>query len=588
MYQSGGPNGGVFELPFSLKFLHLSKYHVHKVTHLHPAGIVSYAILRPPSPKATCASDQRSAPVLLQLHGAGLEADSYLVAHALDSLPDLCAWVLFPTGVTPWSADDWHTWGFVDVRAAISSIPDWIKATKWDGIGIDADKWLVSGHSNGGQGTTYTMTHWPDNVLGATPVSGYLSIPQYVPYAFWRPMEPKKRAIIDSSLNSWRLDLLMENAKCIPVHQQHGSADDNVPVYHSRLMYQSLEEAGSSTSNYTEISGAGHWFDGVMTTDSLREFYTTILDNEPNGVESDDDFSLVVANPADFGSKRGFRILQLKDPVQLGRMQVLNSDDGHTIIKTENVLQFSLDANCTYLYRDTTVDDESIYITDLDSPEPIIFWQERERIMTKRWRSSIDNEPPKYLRTGRQLGGIDAILRTQGPFLINYLIPEAATVAVQISRNLYTYFYADSEIFGTYPINLPAHTGNRITLAVGIAFPECRDPWPFAIRLSSADPYRLSIRNHEGGWHHITASEGSLGAIWVEPMSDERLQLMVWGADIEGLQQAARLVPTVTGVGVPDFVILDGKAKWKGADGVLAMGFFDSWWNVTAGSYIGD
>lgn len=553
-------------------------------------GIVSYAILRPPSPKATCRSGQKSAPVLLQLHGAGLEADNYLVAHALDSLPDLCAWVLFPTGVTPWSADDWHTWGFADIRAAIDSIPAWIKASQWDGVGVNTDKWLVSGHSNGGQGTTYTMTHWPDNIIGAAPVSGYLSIPKYIPYTFWRPMEPKKRAVVDASLNSWRLDLLMENAEDIPIQQQHGSADDNVPVYHSRLMYQLIEESGSSTSKYAEISGAGHWFDGVMTTDSLREFYTSILDNESNGTKNDGNFSLVVANPVDFGSKGGFRILLLKDPGQLGKMHISSNHDGGptTIIKTENVLQFSVDTNRAHVRGHITVNDERFETVDFTTSNPIVFWRERDDITSKCWFSSITDEPPKYLRTRRQLGGIDAILRTLGPFIINYLRSEAASVAVQISRNLYTYFYADSEIFGTLPINLPAHTGNRITLAVGTAFPECRDPWPFPIRLNSADPYRLSVRNHEGDWHHITATEGSLGAIWVEPMSDERLQLMVWGEDIEGLKQAARLVPTVTGVGVPDFVILDGKAKWKGADGVLAMGFFDSWWNVTAGSYLGD
>ena len=46
--------------------------------------------------------------MLLNFHGAGLEADSDQVRHMLDSVPDLRAWVLFPTGVTPWSGDDWR------------------------------------------------------------------------------------------------------------------------------------------------------------------------------------------------------------------------------------------------------------------------------------------------------------------------------------------------------------------------------------------------------------------------------------------------------------------------------------------------
>jgi hypothetical protein len=79
----------------------------HKVTFLHPSGIVSYAMLRAPSANASCAFDN-FLPVIIANHGAGLEADNPMVAHALDSVSDICAWVLYPTGVTPWSGDDWR------------------------------------------------------------------------------------------------------------------------------------------------------------------------------------------------------------------------------------------------------------------------------------------------------------------------------------------------------------------------------------------------------------------------------------------------------------------------------------------------
>ena len=81
----------------------------HKITFLHPGGIVSYAILRPPFVSSSHKSPGvEKLPILLNLHGAGLEADSYQVRHMLDSVPDIPAWVLFPTGVTPWSGDDWR------------------------------------------------------------------------------------------------------------------------------------------------------------------------------------------------------------------------------------------------------------------------------------------------------------------------------------------------------------------------------------------------------------------------------------------------------------------------------------------------
>ena len=67
-------------------------------------------------------------------------------------------------------------WGFADVEAAVGSIPGWIELVGWQGPGVDINRWIVSGHSNGGQGTWYALTHRPDKVLAAAPVSGYASI----------------------------------------------------------------------------------------------------------------------------------------------------------------------------------------------------------------------------------------------------------------------------------------------------------------------------------------------------------------------------------------------------------------------------
>lgn len=93
-------------IPCDLK--HRAVDQPHKVAFQHPSGIVSYAILRPPLMNGKCEQQVISLPILLNLHGAGLDADSEQVRHMLDSVPDLCSWVLFPTGVTSWSGDDWR------------------------------------------------------------------------------------------------------------------------------------------------------------------------------------------------------------------------------------------------------------------------------------------------------------------------------------------------------------------------------------------------------------------------------------------------------------------------------------------------
>ena len=94
--------------PFVVNLTQRSIHDAHRFTFLHPSRVVSYAILRPPL-NSTCPSGKnRNFPVLLSLHGAGLEADSDLVRHMLDGAYGVCAWMLFPTGVTPWSGDDWR------------------------------------------------------------------------------------------------------------------------------------------------------------------------------------------------------------------------------------------------------------------------------------------------------------------------------------------------------------------------------------------------------------------------------------------------------------------------------------------------
>ena len=78
--------GSVLSTAFSTH----DRHSPHKITFLHPSGIVSYAILRAPSKKAICGlSSKKRLPILLNLHGAGLEADSHEVCHMLDSVPDL-------------------------------------------------------------------------------------------------------------------------------------------------------------------------------------------------------------------------------------------------------------------------------------------------------------------------------------------------------------------------------------------------------------------------------------------------------------------------------------------------------------------
>lgn len=549
----------------------------HKMTFMHPAGVVSYAILRAPSDHAQCYHTRADKlPVLLALHGAGVEADSDKLKHALDPLPDLCAWIIFPTGGTSWSGDDWHTWGFADVEAAINAIPNWIDQVEWDGPGVDLDRWLVMGHSNGGQGAWYALTHRPDKVIAAAPLSGYSSIQNYVPYTFWHAADPGRTAIVQASLNSYRHELLLENAKDIPILQQHGSEDTNVPAYHSRMLSQRLQQADGE-STYVEMSGKEHWWDGVMTTEPLADFYKENLDSrkiEARTPVNLRDFTVVSSGSGDMGPKNGVEILHVMVPGQLGRIHI--TFDPLTLacaFRTSNVRQFRLPmlfSECTAVM----VDDQEVVAPSTT--------QMGTTLSKSRGQWQHDRSFPfTPERRGRQLGAMDAILRTSFPHYITYHSPAAKRIALQISRNLFQYYGADSNVTDTYADVTRWSGRNLISVAIGGDLPQDTHTRGFPITVIGN---RLQVRDSDNGVHGYTSSSG-LAAIWLQPVPGERLELVVWGADEDSLDVAARLVPLLTGTGQPDFVIADKTMLWKGLEGTLALGFFDEHWNVSKNSF---
>jgi pimeloyl-ACP methyl ester carboxylesterase len=563
------------------------KYEPQKFTYLHPGGMVSYAILRPPSPDTleSCNVTDGRLPVLLALHGAGLEADNEMVRHALDPLANICAWVLFPTGVTPWSGDDWHTWGLADIEAAVNAIPEWIEHNSWTGPGVDTDKWLVVGHSNGGQGTWHILTHRPDKVIAAAPLSGYSSIQNYVPYHFWHPADPRKTAIVQASLGSYRHELLLGNTKDTPILQQHGSADVNVPAYHSRLMHQLLPQSDSA-STYHEMEGKPHYWDGVMTTQPLSDFIQHYLvpraDRDDNTTKIHRPFTITTMNPADTGPLHGIRIMGLAVPGQVGKVEVMLEGLHDYIVYTNNVRTLEISAQAIAGHT-ISVDDESV---DLDKEggdiSVIELTSEGKWIISDR---NKNNSLPET-RKGRQLGSVDSILRTKGAFQIVHHPSQhneaVSRVALQVSRNLCQYFSADTEITANMSEAINDRTGNVISIFLGVDIPQQASgagAAPHGIRVHR---HRVETRDARGTRHGYRSRGNGLAAIYLRPLPDERLELVVWGVDEASLRIAARLVPLMTGVGVPDFVIADSTMLWKGVEGTLAMGFLDENWQASS------
>ena len=159
-------------------------------------------------------------------------------------------------------------------------------------------------------------------------------------------------------------------------------------------------------------------------------------------------------------------------------------------------------------------------------------------------------------------------------------------MATQVSRNLYQYFNLSTDI--TPCRGHKEARGNVVSIIEGVV--------DFSLVVSRQTTERYPISVGEDGITVKTSRlassrttyplQAGLGVIFLKPRKGEQLELVVWGFDEEGLRQAARLLPILTGVGQPDFVVLNSECASKGAAGALAMGFFDYQWQISAGSYV--
>lgn len=192
-------------------------------------------------------------------------------------------------------------------------------------------------------------------------------------------------------------------------------------------------------------------------------------------------------------------------------------------------------------------------------------------------------KPSSALRRRDHLGGLDAILRTKGAFNIVYNGHETLSVALELSRNLFQYFYADSELSEGH--ELPSQSsGNRISISIGDSSPESLYSGDFAMILRNklAKSYPLLDRRLSGSPVGSDRGGSEVGAVFLRPLAGV-LEMVIWGSTPRMLAQIARLAPLLTGTGQPDFIIMDRSASWRGVDGA-SLGFLDASWNITDSS----
>ena len=146
-----------------------------------------------------------------------------------------------------------------------------------------------------------------------------------------------------------------------------------MPTFHSRRMNQLLLQSNRQTfSKYVELEGSGHWFDGVLTTTPLAEFYIEMLSSNTKTPIIPQAFSIVVANPSEMGSRGGIKVDQLCTPGQGGKINVERKDDRKNwILQTSNILRFHFHPHNLIISPEKLIGDSNL----INLPQRATLWK---------------------------------------------------------------------------------------------------------------------------------------------------------------------------------------------------------------------
>ncbi|KAJ3553575.1 hypothetical protein NM688_g3536 [Phlebia brevispora] len=528
-------------------------------------------------------------PPILNLHGAGVD----LLGHALwDCAPPRHdrSWVIAPTGRTAWGLD-WHgpstkdAWNTVEALSNIlSGHPAWFP---WSFAG--SSRVIVVGHSNGGQGTWYITSRYPDKVLSAVPAAAYMKSQAYVPLVQSRSahfIDPALRAILESSLTPDDNDLFVTNLVDTPILAIHGGDDENVPVWHTRALVDTLKTwRRDADVQYQEDPHQPHCYSTVFDNAKVKTFINRTITQSQESTPNTKPwkFTLTVAIPSESDSLHGFRILNLEVPGRLGRLTV-EERDGALHITSRNILAFSIPNDAGSLHSNDEemligVDGQFLSIT-LDSPhesQKALFIVKKEGI----WEVFRDAPGLVPQITGR----MSLVLNSRAAILL--VIPQRTNptflnAALRLSHNLNVYHKLDTDIIDAAEATLRLHRGllsstSNMVLLGGADNTFTRDSLALLKTPFQLQDGVLHLRNRP-----LDADSTAL-FLHPHPISTTALMLVMFTSDAAGLERALRLFPIRTGVTVPDWIILSPKTDTMGAGGVTAAGVWGVNWSWNEG-----
>lgn len=350
------------------------------------------------------------------------------------------------------------------------------------------------------------------------------------------------------------------------------------------------------------------WFPGIFGGEQVQTFLNAaLMPKSPLYPDLPVSFTLSLVHPFTFGSRGGIKPIQLSQPYKLAKIQVTRSTDNmQWTLKTRNIRRFGFADFAAYnVTKDwyPTGTEQKMFVLNIDQQSfefstAMPSYEKSHFCMdaTNTWQlcsgslNTLNERLPSTYGPAKQVFD-------HSPFVIVYgtqkpeMIAAFKDAAVYLANSMYyrgrhsPYIFADTEFLASallvsnYNVIL---LGGAESNSVASKYPNKLTQWSNDAKSFQLNGYTLNME------------KDNIGMLMLQPflMDDDdqlnRLALVVTGSNVAGFKVAVKAFPGVSGVLVPDYMIVSDEMLWKGdgmiiillilQGGIVAAGYYGNTW----------
>ena len=560
-------------------------------------GSVQYYAVQPHVPAD--GDGGKAYPLVLSLHGAGVEATSQAAAYAPKTWCD----VVCPTNRRPYGFD-WEDWGRLDAMEVLDDALLHLQS--------DRSRVYLTGHSMGGHGAWSLGTLYPDRFAAIAPSAGWMSFASYTGAGhrelFGRADEahsstkPSVEAALAADSGTPTLTNIfagatrtsdtasrLDNLKDRNVYLLHGDADDNVPAREATDAARLLQDRGIPFAMHLE-PGAGHWWDknkeepGADCVDWPGLFDTFARTRLPEAAEVRS-VEFTTDSPAVSGTRAWVTIGRKSDPLKPARVSLRYDPHAQRVVgTTENVGQMFFNSTVPGVKHLTItaveLDEQAIrpldQLTDMYERQADGTWNHVDVYRDSPWGGESNRGGKNVSRAGPFKAAFDhAVTLVYG----SAGTPEQTAWARAKARYDAEFFYYRGN--GSLPVVADSDFNPDADRDGNVVLYGNADTLKVWDKLLGGCPIQVMNDSIRVG-DFFTATGGDRATVFCKPRpgSDSALVGVVGGTGLAGMRLTDNLPYFAAGVGFPDWTIFGPDALKDGYAAADAAGFFGNDWRV--------